>query len=53
MCACITGEELLGIVAKQEQMLRFESFTNEEALSIGVQIAQLARDSERPIALRI
>lgn len=47
------AKALLKIVEEQEKMLVFDSFNNEDALSLGITLADLTKDCPIPITIRV
>lgn len=45
--------ELLKIVEKQEEVLKFKSFNNEDALKLGNILAELTKNCTSPISIRV
>ncbi len=43
----------LKVLEEQEEVLQYPSFTSEDALSLGNRIAQMAKEYDRPVAIRI
>lgn len=47
------AKQLLAIVEKQEEMLVFDDFNNEDALELGNILAKLTKGSQIPITIRV
>lgn len=47
------AKELLKILEEQEEILVFESFTNADALKLGIILADVVKDTPQPLSLRI
>lgn len=45
--------KLLETIEVQEERIRFESFSNSDALAVGTMIAESVKNSERPVAIRV
>jgi endoglucanase len=43
----------LSTLARQEQLLQFDSFTNDTALALGVKVVELARAAKKKVAINI
>jgi endoglucanase len=43
----------LSTLARQEQLLQFDSFTNDTALALGVKVVELARAANKKVAINI
>lgn len=46
-------QELLQVIARQEQELQFDEFTNETALTIGLKLIERAKRENKPVAIDI
>lgn len=47
------AKELLKLVEKQEELLVFEKFTNEDALKLGIILTEVTKDTPAPLSIRV
>lgn len=44
---------LLEIIEKQEELLVFDKFTNEDALKLGIILTEVTKDTPGPLSMRV
>ena len=47
------AKELIKILEKQEEILAFDKFTNEDALKLGIILTEVTKDTPAPLSMRI
>lgn len=47
------AKELLNILEKQEKDLVFDTFTNKDALSLGIILTEVCKDTKAPLSMRV